>query len=277
MRLFYYLQKIRLILLGQNRTIIGSLPWGDRFVLKLERAVDRQIYLCRFEPMETKIVSAMVEEGKVCVDVGANIGYYTALMVHGVGSSGRVIAFEPGQQITPWLKVNLEINSLLDNVIILNEAVSDEEGKVIFYECEDAAYSSILEGATDYARERRRYDVQTVTLDSALLQLGCMQEVCLVKIDVEGGESSVIDGAWKLLEETRPVLMIEYFHLNLRGQKGDKSKFINKLLNIGYRGFVLNKLQHKLEEFTKPNVEGNLIFVHSSQSEKINTLMNISL
>lgn len=273
----YYLQKMLLKLLGQNRIIVDTLPWGDRFVLNLERAVDRQIYLRRFEPMETKIMSAMVERGKVCVDVGANIGYYTALMAHGVGDKGAVVAFEPGRQIRPWLKVNIDINKYCEKVLLIDKAVSNIEGTVVFYECEDAAYSSTLEGATDYVPERRRYNVETVRLDDVLAELGYMQKVGMIKIDVEGGESPVIDGAWQLLAESRPVLMVEYFHLDLRGQSGDKSEFIKRLLETGYRGFVLDKQRSKIAEFTEPSVEGNLIFVHPTQPEKIDRLKRLNL
>lgn len=264
-------------MLGRERVVVDTLPWGDRFVLNLERAVDRQIYLRRFEPMETKIVSAMVERGSVCIDVGANIGYYTALMADCVGDDGYVVAFEPGRQIQPWLSVNLDMNKRADRVIVLDKAVSNVEGDVVFYECEDAAYSSTLVGATDYVSERRHYNVETVGLDTAVAELGFMDRVSMIKIDVEGGEAPVIAGAGRLLARSKPVLMVEYFHLGLRGQSGDKSEFIKYLIDFGYRGFVLNKKQAKVDEFNQHSVEGNLIFIHSTKAEKIERLKCLNL
>ena len=273
----YYLQRILLQLLGRKRIVVDNLPWGDRFVLNLERAVDRQIYLRRFEPMETKIVSAMVDQGSVCVDVGANIGYYTSLMANCVGDDGYVIAFEPGRQIQPWLTVNLDINKRGDRVIVLGKAASNAESNVVFYECEDAAYSSTLVGATDYETERRRYNVETVRLDATVGELGFMDKVSLIKVDVEGGEALVIAGAEQLIARSKPVLIVEYFHLGLRGQSGNKSEFIRHLIDFGYRGFFLNKKQAKVEEFDQPYFEGNLIFIHSTKAEKIDELKRLNL
>lgn len=162
---------------------ILKLQWGDVFVLNLNRAVDRQIYLHRFEPMETQVIRILVGEGETCVDVGANIGYYTALMARCSGANGRVVAFEPGVQIRPWLKVNLDINGYSEKVTVLDNAVSNAEGEVTFYECVDAAYSSTIEGAIDYEPESRRYEVSAVKLDDALSSLELIDQVGLIKID----------------------------------------------------------------------------------------------
>lgn len=275
MRGGHYSRRLLLKLFGQDRILVDTVSWGGRFVLNLNRAVDRQIYLRRFEPLETKIVSSLLDAGGVCIDVGANIGYYTTLMARCVGASGHVLAFEPGMRIRPWLEVNVDINLCSQRVTIFDKAASNIASKVMFHECVDAAYSSMLIGATDYAPESRRYGVEAVRLDDIANDVGHTESVSMIKIDVEGGESLVIEGAWDLIDRSRPILMIEYFHLSLRGQLKDKGAFIGKLLERGYSGFVLEKRRSRIVEFLEPSVEGNLIFIHSANPGKIQRLKEL--
>src|SRR5882762_1728801 len=69
--------------------------FGSLFELDLADHIQRHIYMGAFEPRETRLAKKHLRPGMTCVDVGANVGYYTALTAQAVGPSGCVVAFEP--------------------------------------------------------------------------------------------------------------------------------------------------------------------------------------
>src|SRR5437867_4169102 len=73
----------------------SAVVFGTIFHLDLEDYIQRSIFLGTFEPAETRIVSKYLQKGMTVVDVGANVGYFTALGAKRVGSGGRIAAFEP--------------------------------------------------------------------------------------------------------------------------------------------------------------------------------------
>ena len=78
---------------------VVEVPTGD--------FVGRGIYIGAYERAETKLVQCLVGAGAVCVDVGANLGFYDALLASFAGSSGTVAAIEPNPKLIPLLSSNL--------------------------------------------------------------------------------------------------------------------------------------------------------------------------
>ena len=69
--------------------------FGLQFELDLADWIQRSIYFGTYEPLETRLVAAFLKPGMTVVDIGANIGYYTALAASKVGPEGRIYAIEP--------------------------------------------------------------------------------------------------------------------------------------------------------------------------------------
>lgn len=133
-----------------------------------------------------------------CIDVGANIGYYSCLLS---AHATRVIAFEPDPRNHDPLRAQQ-----IANLEVVPQAVSDSEGVAAF----DISAVSTLSHLCDQAQSGCQIQVSTTTLDqywTANLQRG---EVSFVKMDVEGFEIACLMGARALTAATRPVFLIEF-------------------------------------------------------------------
>lgn len=168
------------------------------FQLDLTDFIQRQIYLGVFEPHETHIVRANLRTGMTFLDVGANVGYYTAVAASMVGKSGRVFAFEPSPYAFERLR-SMVARSGFSHVTATQCGLSDVPGKVNLYLGRDSHNHT----PTMVAHENSDATTVTVeTLDNMSDVLG-IGHVDLLKIDVEGYESRVLAGATRLLASGR--------------------------------------------------------------------------
>jgi FkbM family methyltransferase len=146
-----------------------------------------------YEPEETELLRKIVRKGAVVVDVGANIGWYTLLSAHLAGKTGKIVAFEPEPSSFSLLKQSVKRNGF-DNVFLFNNCVSNIEGeRKLWLSKGNLGRHSIVSSAGTEA-----IDVEAVTLDICLSKLE-IQIVDLLKIDVEGVEPEVLEGALNYL------------------------------------------------------------------------------
>ncbi len=152
-----------------------------------------------YEPIETKVIKDLVSEGDVVVDAGANIGYYTILLSRAVGPGGKVYAFEPGKECFNLLKRNVKENNC-KNVVLVNKALSDEEGEIKFYINEkDKASSSMLEETKHLGTE--------VTVGGTTRDKEVVEAVDFMKMDIEGAELDCLIGATELLKTCKRMVL----------------------------------------------------------------------
>jgi FkbM family methyltransferase len=194
-------------LLGIPATINLN-KWNCKFFLppKLRNAGSTGFFVIRedYEP-ELNYLESVLSPGKVFVDGGANFGIYTVLASQLVGDSGRVLSFEPAAESFPILKHNVELNKM-SNVKLFNLAISDKEENTRFYHIDNAPNSYSL--GSDVNSETNFEEVQTTTLDKVLSDEG-IERVDLIKLDVEGAEELVLQGARSLFSRMRPTLILE--------------------------------------------------------------------
>ena len=187
----------------QPGDFIAEVPGGGRARLRYREALGLEQFLHGgFEIAEIHDLRARLAEGDVVVDVGANVGYLTVAMAIAVGPAGRVIACEPAAEPFVRLRENLSLNQLR-NVDAHNVAVGRTDGKVSLAIADDSAFSSTVSRGS-----ARVAQVPSVQLDTLWRQCGSPR-VALVKIDVEGAELGVLEGAADLLSTWRPSLLIE--------------------------------------------------------------------
>jgi FkbM family methyltransferase len=148
----------------------------------------------------TSFVYSRLLKGDVFVDVGAHGGLYTIIASQKVGSTGKVIAIEPNPENLKFLEKNIKLNRL-NNVTIIPKAASEEKGRVkLFYRKDDTAYTSFTakDGMT------KLIDVETTTLDD-FAKVFC--SIKIVKIDTEGHDFHVLNGAREILANTKYVIV----------------------------------------------------------------------
>ena len=148
------------------------------------------------------------------VDAGAFIGTHSTYFAKFCGLS-PVVAFEANPDTFPLLKHNIAANHLTDTVIPINKALGASQGHAVV----DCAQRDNQGGsAVSFVSEERPDSVEVSTIDIEVRALsGGVSNIALIKIDVEGTELAVLEGAMKTIRACRPVLCIEVHTLaNLR-------------------------------------------------------------
>lgn len=190
----------------EDREFDAPVAGGGVVVLRWDEVVGRHVLRHgSFEQPEVKTARACLQPGDVAVDVGANVGLLTVPLALAVGPGGRVLAVEPLPENVERLERNVHRNGI-GNVTVVSAAAGAEDGEVQLQVAADSAFSSV-EPVTKY-RVSGALRVPCRRLDSLWDELG-RPRVALVKIDVEGAELSVLDGAQELLRTSRPVLLVE--------------------------------------------------------------------
>lgn len=182
-----------------------------------DRVIGQRIALGKYEGYESELMKTQIGKEDVCVDVGANIGFYTILMAR---RAKRVYALEPEEKSYEILKKNVEENNL-KNVVLLKMAASDKnEKKFLKIDMKNYGNGKICDG--------NGQAILTKALDKILEH---EQKISLIKVDTQGWEPEVILGAQKIIKRDSPTLFLEY----TPGEYRD-NKMINFLKKI-YKNF----------------------------------------
>lgn len=148
----------------------------------------------------------LIKPGDTVIDVGAHVGDHTSVFCDLVGSEGKVIAFEP----LPDVFLKLQSNITSPNATLVNSCLSDQAGRVSFVHARGMPSESGM--------RQRIYNhpdiADPVTIEVSAMRLDDwidkVTNLSFIKIDVEGGEMSVLSGAQLMLSKFRPVVSVEY-------------------------------------------------------------------
>lgn len=186
-----------------TRTKETTTPLGFKLTAGLHPAYD-QMRNGTFEPNETALIANLLQHVDRFIDVGANLGYYTCLALQ----NGRgVLAIEPQQRNLRSLFQNLITNGWERNAEVMPVALAAEPGLLTLYGASGPS-ASLLKSWAGYS-SRYHQTVPVSTLDN-LLAGRFAGERLLVKIDVEGAELGVLQGAQATLRrDVRPMWLLE--------------------------------------------------------------------
>ncbi len=170
----------------------------------------RVAFFGSYEPESREIFRTVLPVGGVAVDVGANVGWHTLLMARLVGESGRVLAAEANPSVRKRLEANLELNRFRQ-VEVIPYAITNAEGTVAFHgpdaDDSDSGNGYLVEDATTGRDGTIR--VEARRLDD-IVPAARIERLDLLKIDVEGFEWPVLQGAEQTIEKYRPHIVFEY-------------------------------------------------------------------
>lgn len=175
--------------------------WVDLFFLQYEA------------PALTPLLEAFVSPGSTFIDVGANIGIYTGWASRLAGKHGRVLAFEPVPATRQYLATVVAMNQL-DNVEVIPKALGKQPGTVTLWVVPHASgLTSAVppEAGSVEATTLQQLAVPQVTLDDELAARGGAAPT-LIKIDVEGYEMAVLEGAVRTLAGPYPPAVVFETH-----------------------------------------------------------------
>jgi FkbM family methyltransferase len=189
--------------------LVSTLPGGERI-----RAAARYRQLS-WNPEEYRAFRAAVRPGAVVLDVGANVGSYTLLFAMWAGPAGRVFAFEPAPEAREGLRRHVALNGLADRVEIVPAAASSTVGTARFLIDGASGANAIAAGVARSATAS--IDVETTTIDEFCERRHIGPGV--IKIDVEGAELDVLEGARRVLARSDLQAFVE-FHPSVWSARG---------------------------------------------------------
>jgi FkbM family methyltransferase len=172
-------------------------------------------YFGVYKPQTVELIASRLQPGEVFLDVGANVGYFSALALNRVGRTGVVCAFEPEAGNFRRLAELKSMNPDYD-FRIQHRAVSDSETRCILFLSENPGWHSL---DRDFSRNTRTgtQEVETISLDEFCRRESFAEQgrIRLLKIDVEGAELQVLRGAVQLLaEQWAQLIFIEVMPVN---------------------------------------------------------------
>jgi len=169
----------------------------------------------------------IITEDKTIIDVGGNNGNFAVDFAHLVGNGGVVHTFEPQRIIYYQLCTNVFLNGLT-NVHCHNEAVSNADGELMI---ETPNYLEKNEPVNFGAAEITDNGevVKSTRLDSRTFK-----DVVFIKIDVQGYESFVIEGAINTIQEHRPYLFVEFEDHLLQKRGSSEAKLQAQIEALDY-------------------------------------------
>jgi FkbM family methyltransferase len=180
------------------------------------------------EPVATRVYREALSPGDQVIDVGSNIGYWLLLAANRIGSSGRILGFEPVPGSREILQRNIQ-RSGISNVELSPWAIGAENGAAQFYESQVPNWGSLVKH--DDLSPIRSLPVEVKKLDEAVSPSAGFRP-SMLRMDVEGAELMVLEGAQNLLKEYKPSLFVE-FHPFLLGWDAIR-RTLAGLMELGY-------------------------------------------
>lgn len=200
----------------------------------------------RDETAELSVIREFIRPGDTVCDIGANKGSFLWWMSRWVGPGGRVIAFEPQEELAEYLRKVCHILKL-NNVTVEAKAAGAVTGTDTFYIPGETGTSpgASLNVRVSQREMCRALSVPVTTLDD-YFDADC--PVSVLKLDVEGAERGVFEGACRILKDRSPLLVFECEQRHL--DTGDVFDVFRILEDLGYVGeFVYGKKLRPLSEF----------------------------
>lgn len=182
------------------------------------------------EYSETRLVQKLLRKNSVFIDVGANIGYYS-LLAASIIKKGKIFAFEVDKRALNNFYENINLNKLEDKIDVVEKLVSDKDGYERFIVSSESEVNRIV-GKSGSGKDFLKFPC--IKLDSFAKEKN-ISFIDFLKIDVEGAEYKVLNGAGELLKEKRIKYLLFEVNKNIKDY-GKSKKYVFDMLNkFGYR------------------------------------------
>lgn len=218
--------------------------------------------------IEDIIVANACTANGISIDVGCHNGRFTWFMGK---LSHTVFAFDPSPAILSkrniWPDLPWTNYEGVDNVVFINCGVGDKHHILTYSEYDDSSWNSLYHGEFKRAKELKKLSekkVVVVKLDDMI-----KGNVSLLKIDTEGGDLKVLQGAENLIKESMPVIVVE---ATTPDNRREILNFLNALgYDLWHMGWIANEPTQDI------NVASlNLLAVHKTDSRKETILNNLN-
>jgi FkbM family methyltransferase len=203
---------------------------------------------------------------KCMIDVGANIGM-VSVVVAARNSECKCLAFEP----TPLpFKVLMKNSWMYPNIKPIWSAVGDRSGYTKLYLSKSSVFNSTTR-ASVRANAESEIDVPVVSLDEYVQHMGGIPD--FIKVDVEGGEYEVLQGAKMLIQSPYPPVWFVEVNTTFLAERGFQSSVIHELFENAHTEFLSYLWDTKGKSLTRiievpSSFRGNVVYIPSSRLQE---------
>ncbi len=183
---------------------------------------------------EIKFLRRLLQPGQKVIDIGANYGVYTLSMAQTVGPTGHVWAFEPASSTAKLLAKGIAANDFT-HIVLEQSALSSTCGTAQLSLSEHSELNALVHGKPSMSTSET---VPLVTLDERMENYG-WRDIEFMKIDAEGEEANILNGAKKFFAELSPLVQYEI--------KAGDDLHLELVQNFAALGYNSYRLAHGLD------------------------------
>ena len=212
------------------------------------------------------------------IDCGCNFGFYS-FYTASLSKENKVISIEASSNTLKEFSENLRINNF-NNIKVFNNAVSDRDNQKMEFNESDKDWESSLLSSKFTIKEKNL--VHSITIDSLLKNTNLDNKLLILKIDVEGFDLNVLDGAKKTIEGKAPFIIIEFSKYIFKNIKFNYEYLSNFLKIYNYQIYSKNgdmlyiedilKLLEQLDK--KHDTIGNYYLISNSKKNLVKKIFN---
>jgi|SRR5579862_8365568 len=260
---------------NEERVIIEIYP-GIKFFLYKDNILSKLIYN-GFEEDEISFIHSYLETGDYFFDIGANVGLFSLIAASKIGKEGKIFSFEPTPSTYNKLLENIGLNKF-ENITPINIGLSDKE-EYLKLKISDLGYDAWNTFApSNDIKVLEEVIVPVKSLDDVIKEYSIdFGKVSLIKIDVEGWEKFVLNGATSLIaSENAPVFLMEFTESNTFNAGYLCQDLYDLMEGYGFKWYSYNKKENCLN-WDKKRLHypyNNLIAVKNQ--DKIKTRIRIN-
>ena len=285
-RLLWSLNSLLLRRGDVNSPAVAQMRPGHRMLVDLRSKTEFHAYYTgEYDAENLRAVSALAERDWIALDIGANIGFHAvplALTLRSLGGQGKLYCFEPVPANRERLEQNLVLNGARDVCEVLEFGLSNAPGEAQITLREDFEFGSATGNAALVIQDG--LDTRFRTLPVALKRLDDwagergLARLDFIKIDVEGHEDLVFEGALNTLARFRPLLLAEMNNSYFQRRKVELDSRMTSLLGpLGYewiRFFPLQRRWGRTETLVKPQRAHDVFLVPRERSRALLDVLN---
>lgn len=186
----------------------------------------------RWESWIERAICGLVKPGDRVIEVGANVGYHTLIMSALIGPTGRLDAFEANPQLARLLRRSVACSGRADSVMVHEQIVADRAGVMQFYVSDRyGGAGNLVDHGWDIGSDTQVVEREAVRLDD--LYEG--QSVDFIRIDTEGAELLILNGALGLLRRCPTIKLCIEWSIGMMGARGDLPGLVAALDEMQFR------------------------------------------
>lgn len=203
---------------------------GILYRVDLTKTIDFGIFRGGWEPTTIKFLKEILTPGATVIEVGANIGAHSLLIASTIGKNGTLWAIEPTLFANKKLKENISLNTQINNINIIETLISNN--------CSDLVDISInSDWSLNGAQSPEVFANKPVITIDVLVSTNSINALNLLKVDVDGFDLKVLQGARDTLKNLKPIIYCELCEYALNANGDSIDGIFDLLEGLGYKCF----------------------------------------